>query len=120
MAGGEEERRRLVEQAAEPAAGRVVPEKGLDLPVRLAAPHRVRHRLCQVGVHRSGHRVARIGGGEEAGPRAPAAAAGLSRDHALGVTPIFVKRIEEQAADGVLHVELVLEGEGDRLRISNQ
>ena len=49
VAGGEEERRRLVEQAAEPAAGRLLPEHGLDAPARLVAPHSGRHRLRQMG-----------------------------------------------------------------------
>ena len=38
VAGGEEERRSLVEQAAEPAVGRLLPEHGLDLPAGLVTP----------------------------------------------------------------------------------
>src|SRR5205085_8101065 len=54
------------------------------------------------------------------GPRAPRAAAGLGRDHALGVAPVVLDLVEAQAAHGVLHVELVLEPEGYCLRIAYQ
>ena len=116
MARGEEKVRRLAEHTAEPAAGRL-----LSSTVSTFQPGRCdagRDRLHQMGAGRPAHRVALVGGSEETGPpflnaiQCPSAAAGLGRDHALGVAPVVFDLVEAQAADAILDVELVLERKG--------
>src|SRR4051812_22723959 len=56
---------------------------------------------------------------EEGGAPGAGWGGGFGRHDALGVAAVLVGRVEVNAADGVLDVELVLKAVGDRLRVAD-
>jgi hypothetical protein len=75
-----------------------------------------RHQLVGAEV---GRRVVGVPHAEEGGPTGQGQAAALGLDHAARVTGVLLRRVEVDAAHRVLHVELILDPVGDRLRVAD-
>ena len=125
MAGREQEGRRLVaaEQVCQPALGRVLAQNGLHLPGRLTflewRRQRIAEGLDEHGRAEPGRLVIRVAHAEQDGASGEGDLPLLGGHHAAGISGVLFERVEPDTADGILDVELVLEGERDRLRVAD-
>ena len=118
VAAAEQQRRRLLaaQQAGQLGLGRLFHQVAVELPIRFFGCKHFKQRLDQQVGAQPGGSVIRVGGPEESRLARQLERPALRRDHAAGVIGIFLWRLEMDAPDGVLHVQLGLEPVGDLLR----
>ena len=125
VAGGKQERRRVIpaEQPAQAGLVGLLVHAGSHLPCRLVGGKVRGQRLDQVLGAETGGGIPIVSDAEERGlagqrPRLARKLARLGGHDRLRVAGVAVERVrpvEPEAAHGVLHVELILEAEGDLL-----